>query len=92
VAPGAAFWRAVFVILGTRIVTSLLIVNVALFLPVVLSGIATSWLGWVLAGRGGDGDGEGDGDGGLESELSPLNPWPVGPCWMSSPDDLARSA
>jgi len=32
----------VFVILGTRIVTSLLIVNVALFLPVVLGGIATS--------------------------------------------------
>ena len=77
-----------FVILGTRIVTSLLIVNVALFLPVVLGGIATSWFGWVLAGRGGDGDG----DGGLESELSPLNPWPVGPCWMSGPDDLARSA
>ena len=40
-----------FVILGTRIVTSLLIVNVALFLPVVLGGIATSWFGWVLAGR-----------------------------------------
>jgi len=77
-----------FVILGTRIVTSLLIVNVALFLPVVLGGIATSWFGWVLAGRGGDGDG----DGGPESELSPLNPWPVGPCWMSGPDDLARSA
>jgi len=69
-----------------------LIVNVALFLPVVLGGVATSWFGWVLAGRAGDGAGGGDGDGGLESELSPLNPWPVGPCWRSGPDDLARSA
>ena len=71
-----------------RIVTSLLIVNVALFLPVVAGGIATSWFGWVLAGRGGDSDG----DGGLESERSPLNPWSVGPCRRSGPDDLARSA
>jgi hypothetical protein len=80
----------VFVILGVRIVTSLLIVNVALFLPVVAGGIATSWFGWVLAGRGGDGDG--DGDGGFESEFSPLYPWPVGPHRRSGPDDLARSA
>ncbi len=80
--------KAVFVILGTRIVTSVLILNVALFLPVVLGGIAASWFGWVLAGRGGDGGG----GGGLQSELSPLHPCPVEPCGSAGPDDLARSA
>lgn len=70
---------------------SVLVVNVALFLPVVAGGVVTSWLGWVLAGRGGDGEG----GGGLQTVLSPADPprpWPVEPGGSAGPDELARSA
>lgn len=71
--------------------TGLLIVNVVLFLHVVVGGIAMSWFGWMLAGRGG----EGDGGGGRRGELGPVQPpWPspVKPGGSAGPDDLARSA
>jgi hypothetical protein len=74
-------------------VTSVVILNVALFVPVVLGGIAASWFGWALAGRGGDDDG--DGGRGLQTEFSPIRPrppWPLAPCGSAGPDDLARSA
>jgi hypothetical protein len=83
--------KGAFVILVTGAVTSVLILNAALFLPVVLGGIAAGWFGWVLAGRGGDGDG----GGGLQTDVLPVQPrrpWPVAPRGSAGPDDLARSA
>ena len=80
-----------FVILGTSFVTSVLILNVVLFLPVVLGGIAASWFGWVLAGRGG----AGDGGAALQTPFlaaDPRRPWPVAPRGSAGPGDLARSA
>ena len=71
--------------------TGLLIVNLALFLPVVVGGIAMSWFGWTLAGR----HGEGNGGGGRRLErgsVEPLPQWPVRPGGSAGPDDLARSA
>ena len=60
------------------------VVNVALFLPVVAGGAAASWFGWMLAGRGDDGDGG--------TSVRPDWPSPVVPCGGAGPDDLARSA
>ena len=71
--------------------TSVLLLNVALFLPVALGGIAASWFGWLLARPGGDGGG----GGGLEIEFPPVHPhrpWPVEPRANAGPEDLARSA
>ena len=71
--------------------TSVLLLNVALFLPVALGGIAASWFGWLLAGPGGDGRG----GGGLELEFPPVHPhrpWPVKPRASAGPEELARSA
>ena len=71
--------------------TTVLIVNLAIFLPVVVGWIAMSWFGWMLAGRGGDSDG----GGGRRSERGPVQPpWPspVKPGGSAGPDDLARSA
>jgi hypothetical protein len=66
-----------------------LTVNLALFLPVVIGGIAMSWFGWALAGRGG----EDDAGGGGQSERGPAAAAvPVGPSGSAGPDDLARSA
>ncbi len=79
-----------FVIFETGTVTSVLLLNVALFLPVVLGGIAASWFGWLLAGPGGDGGG----GGGLELEFPPVHPcrpWPVEARASAGPEDLARS-
>jgi hypothetical protein len=80
-----------FVILETRTVTSVLLLNVALFLPVALGGIAASLFGWKLVGSGGDGDG----GGGLQTGFLPVHPrrpWPVEPLASAGSDDLARSA
>ena len=69
-------------------VTQLLILNVGLFLPVVLAGLAASWFGWKLAGND-------TGDGGSKIEQRPLTPrWPspVPPRGAAGPHDLARSA
>ena len=80
-----------FVILETQTVTSVLLLNVPLFLPVALGGIATSWFAWLLARPGGDRGG----GGGLEIEFPPAHPrqpWPVEPRAAAGPEDLARSA
>jgi hypothetical protein len=72
-------------------VTNVVLLNLGLFLPVALAGIATTWFGWVLAGRGGDEDVEG----GLSNEHAPLHPdlpSPVEPGRSARLDDLARSA
>jgi hypothetical protein len=70
-------------------VTELLILNVGLFLPVVVAGLAASWFGWKLAGSGSDA-----GDGGSKIEHGPLPRWPspVPPRDAVGPRDLARSA
>jgi len=71
-------------------VTHLLILNVGLFLPVVVAGLAASWFGWKLAGSDRDA-----GDGGSKIENGPLTPrWPspVAPRDAAGPRDLARSA
>jgi hypothetical protein len=73
-------------------VTSLLILNVALFLPAVLGGAAMAAFGWVLAGRGAD---EGDSGGGGQAKplpLQPSPPSPVEPRATAARRDLARSA
>ena len=70
--------------------TQLLILNVGLFVPVVLAGLAASWFGWKLAGTDND-----TGDGGSKIEQRPLTPrWPspVSPRGAAGPHDLARSA
>jgi hypothetical protein len=71
-------------------VTQLLILNVGLFVPVVLGGLAASWFGWKLAGSDGD-----DGEGGSKIDNGPLTPrWPspVPLRDAAGPRDLARSA
>lgn len=71
-------------------VTQLLILNVGLFLPVVVGGLAASWFGWKLAGSDSD-----PGDGGSKIESGPLAPrWPspVPPRDAAGRRDLARSA
>jgi hypothetical protein len=70
--------------------TTLLILNVALFLPVVLAGLAASWVGWKLAGP--DDRRAGGGGGGAERPFRPRWPSPVEPTRSAGPDDLARSA
>ena len=71
--------------------TQLLILNVALFLPLVVGGLAASWFGWKLAGSDSDA-----GDGGSKMEngrpLAPRWPSPVFPRDAAGPRDLARSA
>lgn len=71
--------------------THVVVLNVALFVPVVLGGLAASWLGWMLAGRGEDGDG-GSGLRRVSSPISPDPPRPVEPRVSAGPHDLARSA
>lgn len=69
--------------------TQVLIVNVALFLPVVAAGAVASWFGWTLAGRGETDDGGGPGN------LRPPDPnWPspVRPGHGVGRNDLADSA
>jgi hypothetical protein len=71
-------------------VTELLILNVGLFLPIVVCGLAASWFGWELAGSE-----SAPGDGGTKVENGPLTPrWPspVPPRDAAGPGDLARSA
>jgi len=73
-------------------VTQPLILNVGLFVPVVVGGLAASWFGWKLAGSDGD---AGDGDGGSKIKNAPPKPrWPspVPPRDAAGPRDLARSA
>jgi hypothetical protein len=71
--------------------TQVMLINLALFLPVVAAGAAASWFGWKLAGSG-----AGDGGGGLgasEPRLpDPHWPAPVRPRHGVGRDDLARSA
>jgi hypothetical protein len=72
-------------------VTQLLILNVGLFLPVVVAGLAASWFGWKLAGS----EREDTGEGGSKVEHCPLMPrWPspVAPRDAAGPLDLALSA
>jgi hypothetical protein len=66
-------------------VAHVVILNVALFVPVVIGGVVASWFGWMLSGRG-----EEDGSGG--SKVDPGWPSPVEPRGGAGPDDLARSA
>ncbi len=63
-----------------------LILNVALFVPVLIAGAVAAWFGWTLAGGGAD-----SGDGG-EGVVPPEWPSPVTPMGGVGPDDLARSA
>jgi hypothetical protein len=75
---------------GRGSVTHLLILNVGLFLPVVVAGLAASWFGWKLTGSDSDA-----GDGGSKIEQRPLTPrWPspVSSRGAAGPRDLARSA
>jgi hypothetical protein len=72
-------------------VTHLMLLNVGLFLPVVVAGVATSWFGWKLAGS----DNDDTGEGGSKIDRCPLAPsWPspVSPRDAAGPHDLARSA
>jgi hypothetical protein len=81
--------RFAIIAVGGR-VTQLLILNLGLFLPVVVAGLAASWFGWKLAGSDSDA-----GEGGSKIESGPLTPrWPspVPPRDAAGPRDLARSA
>jgi hypothetical protein len=74
--------------------THVLLINVALFLPVVAAGVVAAWYGWNLAGRDAT-DGAGGAGGSGVSEPPPTGsdwPSPVSPRGGASRDDLARSA
>lgn len=64
--------------------TSLLLLNVGLFLCVAAGGALAAWLGWELSGD--DEHPPGGGDGGRAVGV------PGGPSSWAGPDDLARSA
>jgi hypothetical protein len=71
--------------------TQVLLINVALFLPVVAAGVLAAWFGWNLAGRDGA---DGAGGSGVSGPPPKGSDWPspVSPRGEASRDDLARSA
>lgn len=71
--------------------TTLLLVNVALFVPAALVGAATCAFGWMLAGHSGEDGGNG---GGGTKVGEPIDPQPlsVAPLETIRRRDLARSA
>ncbi len=69
-----------------------LILNVALFVPVVLAGAVAAWVGWVLAGPDSERNDDSGGAGGGGVGRTPRWPSPVVPTGGAGPDDLARSA
>jgi hypothetical protein len=64
---------------------TLMLINVALFLPVLVGGCLAAYVGWRLATP------DGDGNDGLQHR-SPRWRSPVPPSGPAGPNDLARSA
>jgi hypothetical protein len=71
--------------------TQVLVINVALFLPVVAAGVLAGLFGWNLAGRDGT---DGAGGSGVPEPPPTGSDWPspVGPRGEASRDELAQSA
>jgi hypothetical protein len=74
-------------------VTSVLVLNVLLFVPALLGGVGMCALGWILAGRGEDAGGPGD-DGGqkVAAPVEPPPSLPVASRGTIRARDLASSA